>query len=69
MFHDHRSLAILKREEREGRSDCKVVLIEEAGHWMYCQRPDECEREIRGFLKGGDITNSRENTVKLHSKL
>jgi len=53
MLHDRRSLAILEKEEREGRSGCRVVGIEGAGHWMYCQRPDVCEHEIRKFLKCG----------------
>ena len=52
MFHDHRSLAILQQEERDGTSDCRVVMVEGAGHWMYCQRPDVCEAEIRKFLNG-----------------
>lgn len=54
MFHDHRSMALLEQEENEGTSDCRVVRIEGAGHWMYHehQRPDVCEREIRAFLKG-----------------
>ena len=54
MFHDHQSVAILEREEREGRSDCRVVKVEGAGHWVYCQRPDVCEQEIRKFMKSGN---------------
>ncbi len=50
MFHDHRSLAILEQEEQDGTSDCRVVKVAGAGHWMYCQRPDVCELEIRKFM-------------------
>mmetsp|Transcript_50701 Transcript_50701/g.108034 ORF Transcript_50701/g.108034 Transcript_50701/m.108034 type:complete len:374 (+) Transcript_50701:38-1159(+) len=52
-FHDRRSLEILEREEMEGRSECRVVRVDGAGHWMYCQKPDMCEREIRKFLRSG----------------
>lgn len=68
MLHDHRSLAILEQEEREGRSDCRVVKIDGAGHWMYCQKPDVCEWEIRKFLKNGNDMIEDEK-VKLQSKL
>ena len=72
MFHDHRSLAILEQEEREGTSDCRAVRVDGAGHWLYCQRPDICEHEIRNFLKrgnGNDRTVRDENENNLRSKL
>ena len=71
MFHDHRSLAILEQEEAEGRSECRAVKVEGAGHWMYCQRPDLCEHEIRKFLKSGNSDKAvfDENGNKLRSKL
>ena len=52
MFHDRRSLAMLEEEEKKGRSDCRVVRVDGAGHWMYhhTQRPDICEQEIRSFI-------------------
>jgi pimeloyl-ACP methyl ester carboxylesterase len=50
MFHDWRSLAILEREERENRSACKVVKVEEAGHWMYVQKLEVCVEEIKSFI-------------------
>ncbi|KAL3792046.1 hypothetical protein HJC23_011211 [Cyclotella cryptica] len=52
MFHDWRSLAILEREEREGRSECRVVRVEDAGHWMYVQKLDVCLNEIKSFIEG-----------------
>ena len=73
MFHDHRSLAILEQEEKEGSSDCRVVRVEGAGHWLYCQRPDVCEHEIRRFLKSGKVNDEEvvgaENKNNLRSKL
>ena len=71
MFHDHRSLAILEQEEREGRSDCRVVKVEGAGHWMYCQKPDACEQEIRSFLRSGALYDEAggEEGNNLQSKL
>jgi pimeloyl-ACP methyl ester carboxylesterase len=51
MFHDWKSLAILEREERENRSECKVVAVEDAGHWMYVQKLDCCLDEIKKFIK------------------
>lgn len=53
MFHDRRGLALLQLEEKDGTSDCRVVKVEGAGHWLYCQKPDVCEDEIRKFLKCG----------------
>lgn len=50
MFHNWTSLAILEREEREGRSDCRVVAVEDAGHWMYIQKLDRCHDEIKQFI-------------------
>ena len=50
-FHDWKSLAILEREEREKRSDCRVVAVEGAGHWMYVQKLDVCFDEIRSFIR------------------
>ena len=50
-FHDWKSLAILEREEREKRSDCRVVAVEGAGHWMYVQKLDVCLDEIRTFIR------------------
>lgn len=50
MFHDRRSLAILEQEEKDGTSECRVVKVTGAGHWMYCQKPDLCEVEIRKFM-------------------
>ena len=54
MFHDWKSLALLERDEKEGRSESRVVRIEGTGHWMYVQRPDICLQEIKKFLKGSD---------------
>ena len=51
MFHDWRSLAILEREKREGRSDCRVVSVKDSGHWMYVQKLDVCLEEIKKFIK------------------
>jgi pimeloyl-ACP methyl ester carboxylesterase len=53
MFHDRRGLALLQQEEKDGTSDCRVVKVEGAGHWLYCQKPDVCEDTIRNFLKCG----------------
>ncbi len=51
MFHDMKSLATLEREEKEGRSACRVVKMEGSGHWMYVQKPDECLNEIKAFME------------------
>eukprot|EP00956_Cyclotella_meneghiniana_P004208 scaffold5177_cov73-Cyclotella_meneghiniana.AAC.3 len=50
MFHDWKSLAIMEREEREKKSDCRVVAVDGAGHWMYVQKIDECLEEIKKFM-------------------
>eukprot|EP00984_Skeletonema_dohrnii_P035594 scaffold35577_cov261-Skeletonema_dohrnii-CCMP3373.AAC.3 len=66
MFHDHRSVALLEREEKEGLSESRVVRLEESGHWMYCQQPEVCESEIRKFLKcGGGDTSSGDTQSRL----
>ncbi|KAL9185612.1 hypothetical protein ACHAXT_003389 [Thalassiosira profunda] len=69
MFHDHRSFAILEREERENKSNCRIVKVEGAGHWMYCQRPEVCEREIRDFLRSGINTDDESRSGNPQSKL
>ncbi|KAL3773973.1 hypothetical protein ACHAWO_010771 [Cyclotella atomus] len=51
MFHNWKSLAILEREEREGTSKCKVVAVEDAGHWMYVQKLERCFEEIKSFIR------------------
>lgn len=50
MFHDYRSVALLEKEEKEGLSKSRVVRLDESGHWMYCQKPEVCDDEIRNFL-------------------
>ena len=73
MFHDRRSLAMLEEEERQGTSDCRVVRVDGAGHWMYhhTQRPDICEQEIRSFINkscnSGNISSTEK--VDVQSKL
>jgi len=71
MFHDRRSLAMLEQEERRGTSDCRVVRIDGAGHWMYhhTQRPDICEQEIRSFINksrssSGNISSTEKVNVQ-----
>jgi pimeloyl-ACP methyl ester carboxylesterase len=54
MFHDRQGLALLQQEEKDGTSDCRVIKVEGAGHWVYCQKPDVCVDEIRKFLKCGN---------------
>jgi pimeloyl-ACP methyl ester carboxylesterase len=51
MFHDKISLAIMEREERECRSECRVVAVEGAGHWMYVQKLEVCLEEIKRFIQ------------------
>mmetsp|Transcript_28620 Transcript_28620/g.61066 ORF Transcript_28620/g.61066 Transcript_28620/m.61066 type:complete len:123 (-) Transcript_28620:146-514(-) len=68
ILHDRRSLATLEQEESTGRSDCRVVK-KGVGNWMYCQRPDVCEKEIRKFLKGGNEMIEDDEKINLQSKL
>jgi pimeloyl-ACP methyl ester carboxylesterase len=49
-FHDLTSLALVKKQEAQGRKS-KIVEIQGAGHWMYLQQPDECFEEIDKFLQ------------------
>jgi pimeloyl-ACP methyl ester carboxylesterase len=66
MFHNHRSIALLEREEKEGLSESRVVRLEESGHWMYIQEPEVCESEIRKFLKcGGGEASSGDTQSRL----
>lgn len=60
MFHDWRSLALLEREEREGASACRVVRMEDAGHWMFVQKTEACLKEIQQFLNEDVRTGGKE---------
>jgi len=55
MFHDLKSLATLEREEKEGRSACRVVKMEKSGHWMYVQKSEECLKEIKAFMEQKNV--------------
>ena len=49
-FHDQRSLKILEREEKEGRSKSKAVAVKNAGHWFYVQRADLCIEAVKSYI-------------------
>jgi len=52
MFHDHKSLRILEREEEEKRSKTKAIAVKGAGHWLYSetQRFDFCLESVKKFI-------------------
>merc|ERR1719362_1474074 len=50
MFHDYSTLQMLKREETEGRSLSKAVAVEDAGHFLYIQKPEECLEHVLSFV-------------------
>mmetsp|Transcript_16352 Transcript_16352/g.40995 ORF Transcript_16352/g.40995 Transcript_16352/m.40995 type:complete len:358 (-) Transcript_16352:153-1226(-) len=51
MFHELTTLKMLEREETEGRSISKAVAVEEAGHFLYVQKPDECLKHVLEFVQ------------------
>ena len=50
-FHNNVSLALLEREEREGRSKTKVVRLEDDGHFFYVTNEDVCLEAVISFIK------------------
>ncbi len=56
-FHNFTTLAMLKREESEKRSLSKAVGLEEAGHYLFLQKHDECLKQVLDFVNA-------ENTFK-----
>mmetsp|Transcript_90 Transcript_90/g.165 ORF Transcript_90/g.165 Transcript_90/m.165 type:complete len:339 (+) Transcript_90:40-1056(+) len=50
-FHRNESVALLEREEREGRSDSKVICLEDDGHFFYVTNEDACLDAVVSFMK------------------
>ena len=51
-FHpDKHALKLLEREEKEGRSKCKVIALKDAGHWLYVQQEDICLEAVKSFIR------------------
>jgi len=50
-FHNFATLAMLEREEAEKRSLSKVVGVEEAGHFLFVTKHDECLKHVLDFVK------------------
>ena len=51
MFHDQDILKMLQNEEAEGSSLTRVVAVEEAGHYLYVQKQDECLQHVLGYMR------------------
>lgn len=51
MFHDQDILKMLQNEEAEGRSLTRVVAVEEAGHYLYVQKQDECLKHVLEYMR------------------
>ena len=51
MYHSPNALAMLKREEAENRSLSRAVGVEDAGHYLYVQKHDECLKHVLEFVK------------------
>ena len=50
-FHDNAALRMLETEQRdEGGSLSRAVPVEDAGHFLYVQKPKECLRTIVQFM-------------------
>jgi len=52
MFHDYVSVKILEREHAEGRSPSNAIAVDDAGHWLYVQKPDLCFDAVKDFMQG-----------------
>jgi pimeloyl-ACP methyl ester carboxylesterase len=50
-FHNFVTLAMLEREETEKRSLSKAVGLEEAGHFLFVTKHDECLKHVLDFVK------------------
>lgn len=50
-FHSNNVVAMLKREEVEQRSLCRVVPVEGAGHWLYVQEHELCLKHVLDFIQ------------------
>jgi hypothetical protein len=55
MFHDPHTVAMLKRDEQKqkesnNKRSCKVISIEDAGHFIYLQQPDLCLNAVIDFM-------------------
>jgi pimeloyl-ACP methyl ester carboxylesterase len=49
-FHDKSAFKLLQNEAEEGRRS-KVVAVEDAGHFLYPQKPDICLEEVKKFIE------------------
>lgn len=50
IFHDPVSVAMLEREDAQKRSLSKAVGVEEAGHFLYVQKEEECLKHVIDFF-------------------
>ena len=50
-FHNFATLAMLEREEAEKRSLSKAVGVDEAGHFLFVTKHDECLKHVLDFVK------------------
>lgn len=51
MFHEMTTLKMLETEEAEGRSLSKAVAVEDAGHYLYVQKEDECLKHVLDYIE------------------
>ena len=49
MFHPDSSVALLQQENKNGNKS-NAIAIEDAGHWLYLQKADQCFGEIKRFM-------------------
>ena len=50
LMHDRGALAFLEREAREGRSKSNAIAVDNAGHYLFLQKPDKCLEEVMKFM-------------------
>lgn len=51
MFHAFNSLAMLEREEAEKRSLSRAICFEDAGHFLFVQKEEECLKHVLDFVR------------------
>lgn len=57
-LHDHYALAII---EQNGYP-CRVVSVEQAGHWLFLQQPELCFQHVKDFILEASASMQKNNS-------
>lgn len=50
-FHNDVPLKILEKEHDESKNKSNAIAVDNAGHYLYIQKPDICFDAVRGFME------------------